>query len=76
MRIAAAEDCEAWFASPEDVIIKKMQYFKEGGSDKHIRDIRGVFKIMGDELDQDYIQEWARTLGLSEVLEKVLEPGK
>ncbi len=76
VRIAAAEDCEAWFASPEDVIIKKMQYFKEGGSDKHIRDIRGVFKIMGDELDQDYIREWARTLGLSEVLEEVLEPGK
>ena len=75
VRITAAEDCEAWFASPEDVIIKKLQYFKDGGSDKHIRDIRGVFKVMADELDQGYIQEWARTLGLSEVLKEVLDPG-
>ncbi|MGE0607797.1 MAG: hypothetical protein AB7O62_11955, partial [Pirellulales bacterium] len=32
----------AWFASPEDVILKKLAYYQEGQSEKHIRDILGV----------------------------------
>jgi len=28
-----------YFASPEDIIIKKMEYYREGGSDKHLSDI-------------------------------------
>ncbi len=29
----------AWFAQPEDVILKKLVYYEEGNSEKHIRDI-------------------------------------
>jgi hypothetical protein len=29
---------EAYFARPEDVILYKLLYFKEGGSDRHLRD--------------------------------------
>jgi len=31
------------FASPEDVIVKKLEHFRLGESEKHIRDICGVF---------------------------------
>lgn len=45
VRVQGGPEFAAWFASPEDVIIKKLAYFKEGGSEKHIRDILGVLKI-------------------------------
>jgi len=28
------------FASPGDVIFKKLEYYREGGSEKHLRDIQ------------------------------------
>ncbi len=66
-RIQPAETYEAHFAAPEDVIIKKMEFYKEGGSEKHLRDITGIIKISGDELDMQYIAEWAERLGLTEI---------
>lgn len=63
LRVAA--DRDVTFASPEDVIIKKLVYFREGGSDKHLRDIRGVLKVMGREIDRAYIEHWVRKFGLS-----------
>jgi len=41
-RIHPAPAYEANFAAPEDVIIKKMQYYAEGSSEKHLRDIAGI----------------------------------
>ena len=58
---------------PEDVIIKKLEYFREGGSEKHVRDILGVLKIQGEKIDRTYITEWTNRLGLSEQWELVLE---
>jgi hypothetical protein len=52
VRLPVAEGIEVMFASAEDVIIRKMQYFHEGGSDKHLRDITGVLKIQGDRIDR------------------------
>lgn len=72
-RVKPAADYEASFASPEDVIIKKMEYYREGGSDKHLRDIAGVLKVSGDALDRAYIRDWASRLGLDEVWEAVLQ---
>lgn len=63
-RVATVENDSAWFATPEDVIIKKLLYFQEGGSDKHLRDIVGVLKVQGASLDRAYIAEWTHRLGL------------
>lgn len=72
-RIHPAESYQANFASPEDVIIKKMEYYKEGGSEKHLRDITGIIKISGDILDCSYIAEWAKRLDLSEIWNAILK---
>jgi hypothetical protein len=61
-RIKTAAQGEAWFASPEDVILKKLVYFREGGSEKHLRDIVGVVKVQADKLDRHYIAHWAKEL--------------
>lgn len=55
-----AESYEAAFASAEDVIIKKMEYYREGASEKHLRDSAGMLKVSGAEIDRVYIGEWGR----------------
>ncbi len=62
--MAAGKDFDAVFAAPEDVIIKKLQYFREGGSEKHLRDIVGVLKVQGDRIDRAYLTDWVARLGL------------
>jgi len=70
-RIYPMETYQANFAAPEDVIIKKMEYYKEGGSDKHLRDIAGILKISGRAVDRNYITEWAQPLGLLEIWDAI-----
>lgn len=72
-RIFPAESYQANFAAPEDLIIKKMEYYKAGGSEKHLRDIAGILKISGEIVDWNYITEWAKRLKLTEVWDAVRE---
>jgi hypothetical protein len=71
-RIMPAESYSANFAAPEDIIIMKMQYYREGGSEKHLRDIAGILKISPDEVDIAYVTEWSARLGLTEIWEAIL----
>src|SRR3989337_842704 len=71
-RIYPAESYQANFAAPEDVIIKKMEFYQEGGSEKHLRDIAGILKVSGNDVDKEYISEWARRLGLTEIWDAML----
>ena len=71
-RVRAGEDWDASFASPEDAILKKMEYFREGGSEKHLRDITGVLKTTGAHIDKDYIERWASTMGLLDIWQAIL----
>lgn len=65
------EGHDAYFARPEDVILSKMLYFREGGSERHVRDIIGILKVSGSEIGMAYIAEWAARLGLVEIWESV-----
>ena len=69
--IRPAESYEATFAAAEDVIIKKMEYYREGGSDKHLRDITGILKVSAQEIDEGYIVEWSERLGLRPIWEMI-----
>lgn len=62
-----------WFASPEDVILKKLQYYLEGRSEKHIRDIAGVIRVQGDALDRTFISEWATRMNTIDAWLHILE---
>jgi hypothetical protein len=50
-----------------------MEYYKEGSSDKHIRDIMGMLKISGEMIDQGYILSWAKKLNLEDIWKTVLD---
>jgi hypothetical protein len=57
---------DAWFASPENVILMKLRFFKEGGSDKHLRDTASILLVQGSRIDRDYISKWSKQLGVSD----------
>jgi hypothetical protein len=71
-QLPVLEGRTASFASPEDVILKKLVYFQEGGSDKHLRDIAGVLRVQGERIDRDYIDDWAIRLGLVDIWQRIL----
>jgi hypothetical protein len=49
-------------APPEYVIIHKLEFFRDGGSQKHLRDIAGI--IEQQELDQQFLDHAITQLGL------------
>lgn len=71
-RIKLLPDRDAYAARPEDIIISKMLYYQEGGSEKHLRDIAGILKVSGDAVDRGYLSLWAAQLGLAAILQAVL----
>ena len=54
-----------WFARPEAVIVHKLRFYREGGSDKHLRDIRGMLAVSGDQIDRALIEAKVAELGLA-----------
>lgn len=68
----------AYFASPEDNILAKLDWYRLGGevSDRQWRDILNVIEIQGERLDQAYLREWATRLNLTVLLERALQEAK
>jgi hypothetical protein len=54
----------AWIAPPEYVILRKLQFHREGGSDKHLRDIR--FILAATPVDREFIEAEVLRRGLQE----------
>jgi hypothetical protein len=55
------------------VVLGKLLYYHEGGSDKHLRDIAGMLQVSGEEIDRGYIARWAEQLGVMQPWRAVLE---
>ncbi len=64
---------EIYFVAPEDLILKKMDFYREGGSEKHLRDIAGTLKISAGNIDLAYITDWSAKLGLSEIWTAIVQ---
>lgn len=62
----------AYFAPPEYVIVAKLEFYREGGSEKHLRDIRGMLAVSGEIIDRSLIERTVVELGLTSQWQKVL----
>lgn len=60
-------------AAPEDVIIGKLVYYREGGSDKHLRDITGILEFSSALVDRSYVADVAQRLGVAEIWQAILD---
>ena len=58
-------------ASPEDVLLAKLQWAKLGESDRQLQDAAGILHTQGDKLDLAYIETWVRELHLEQHWQRV-----
>ncbi|HEX3481857.1 MAG TPA: hypothetical protein VHT91_42885 [Kofleriaceae bacterium] len=59
-------------APVEYVILRKLEYFREGGSEKHLRDIRGMLEVSGAQIDGPLLEQWIARFGLAAEWTRVL----
>ena len=70
-RRVALEDMTLTVASPEDVVLRKLHWYRLGreASENQWNDIIGVLKVQ-TALDEAYMDRWAPHLGVADLLER------
>ena len=64
---------KVYIHSPEDLILYKLMYFALSQQSKHSRDIAAILKVKKNELNMNYIEQWAARLGLSSLWKEMLD---
>ena len=59
-----------WVAPVEYVILRKLQYYREGGSDKHQRDVVKILATSGGDIDMEVLNEKVKQLQLESIWEQ------
>lgn len=59
-------------APVEYVIARKLSYFAQSGSTRHLEDIARIRRVQEDRIDQPALDEWIGTLGLEGVWRQAL----
>lgn len=57
---------EICLAPPELVILKKLEFFREGRSQKHLRDILSMLEVSREKINLAELARWIRERGLEE----------
>jgi len=64
------EETTIFVVAPEDLILSKLIWSTESGSNVHNRDAVSIAKSVTD-LDWNYLKKWAKTLYIEDLLEEV-----
>jgi hypothetical protein len=59
------QQARKFVASPEDVIVSKLEWAKMGESARQLEDVAAVLKKQRANVDRPYIEKWVAELGLS-----------
>jgi hypothetical protein len=72
--IGESTGLEFFFASAEDTVLAKLEWYRRGGgvSDRQWRDLVSVLKVQGERLDRTYLNDWAARLAVSDLLHRAL----
>ncbi|HUB26947.1 MAG TPA: hypothetical protein VL992_16090 [Tepidisphaeraceae bacterium] len=58
------DDHIVWIAPPESVILSKLEFYREGGGEKHLLDIRGILQVSAGKIDRPFLEVRITELGL------------
>lgn len=69
---------EIIFVSPEDIILLKLDWFRQSDctSERQLSDVIGVLSVQKEHLDFEYLKDWAKKLGLNDLLQKAISDSK
>ena len=61
-------------ATAEDTLLYKLVWYRlgAGSSDRQWLDVKGLIEVQGNDLDRAYLDQWARHLGVEDLLERSL----
>jgi hypothetical protein len=62
---------DVWLARVEDLVVAKLEWSELGDSDLQRQDVVEILRTTGDAIDQEYIDQWAAELGLSDAWKRV-----
>ncbi len=67
------EPIECAVASPEDTILRKLEWYRARGekSERQWNDLRRVVRVQAGRLDREYMRKWAEYLKVSDLLERL-----
>jgi len=65
------EETGFWVVSPEDLLLSKLVWSRDGKSELQMRDVRNLVASVGG-LDRDYLSRWATDLEVADLLAEVL----
>ncbi len=71
-RHVRGKDIDADVVSPEDLILTKLVWAMETGSDRQLRDVSGMIAL-AESLDRQYVQHWAGRLGVLDAWKRLAE---
>lgn len=65
---------EVMVKSAEDTLLRKLLWYRMGGevSDRQWEDLRGIVSVQAGRLDEEYMAQWADTLGVRDLLDQLL----
>lgn len=61
---ADVQGLRVFVATPEDVVLSKLEWAKKSDSQRQIEDAAGLLRARAADLDREYIARWVRELGL------------
>jgi hypothetical protein len=68
-RLRWSEGVQIAVAPPEYVVLRKLEYYREGHSAKHPADIRAIREVTG--VDEAALKPWLEHLGLSALWQEI-----
>ncbi len=73
--VAENPERSAYVASAEDTILAKLEWYRLGNeiSERQWRDVIGVFKVQGENLDLEYVRRTAAELGVLDLLNRLIK---
>jgi hypothetical protein len=69
-RPAQVASTEVFVTSAEDTVLSKLEWAKKGESERQLRDVVGVLKERGAELDVSYVERWVDALSLRDLWQR------
>lgn len=72
LRLAADDPREVLVTGPEDIVLQKLVWFRAGDevSEQQWRDVTSLLRVRAGQLDEAYLDAWARTLEVADLLNR------